>query len=536
MRYRSLDAARERAEAASQAKNRFLATISHELRTPLNGILGLNDLLLESGLTAAQETYARGVRSSGTALLALVEDLLDFSKIEAGRLDLRPEPASLERLIEEVAEILAPRAHQKGIDFAVDLDPAIPARLLVDAARLRQVVINLAGNAVKFTEAGGVTISAAVEGRTPGLRISLAVADSGPGIPPGDAERLFREFEQADPALTRRHGGAGLGLAISRRIVAAMGGSLSVAPRPGGGSIFRFALHLGGIAGERPALPSLARRRLLVVMPEGFEATVVARDLVRGGAEARRVGTVNAAAALAGAAEAAGLPYHAVLLDRRCVADPRVAMARLREAAGGRMACVLLVSPADRGEIARFREAGLDGYLVRPVWRRSLVGGTAAAIEGVGDFHPDPRDRERQAPPPVRAGASGLQILLAEDDEISALLARAVIESEGHAVTDVRDGHSAVAAAVEGEGRFDLAFLDLHMPGIDGLAAAVRIRDHERTTGRRRLPLVALTADTLPETRRAALAAGIDSVVEKPASPAVLRAAIADFAPGFGSA
>ncbi|MCC6793283.1 MAG: hypothetical protein IT336_16480, partial [Thermomicrobiales bacterium] len=308
-RYRSLDAARERAEAASRAKTRFLATISHELRTPLNGILGLNQLLLDCGLPPAEETYARGVQSSATALLALVEDLLDFSKIEAGHLDVRPEAASLDRLIGEVAEMLAPRAHQKGIDFALDLDPALPARVRVDPARLRQVMLNLAGNAVKFTESGGVTVAVTLQGRRDdGVRLVFAVADTGPGIAPGDVERLFREFEQADSALTRRHGGAGLGLAISQRIVAAMGGVLAVEPRPGGGSIFRFALDLDGAAGTVEPLPPLAGRRLLVVMPDGAEAAALARDLARAAVEARVVATLPAAAALAGAAAAAALP------------------------------------------------------------------------------------------------------------------------------------------------------------------------------------------------------------------------------------
>jgi signal transduction histidine kinase len=219
-RYRSLNLARERAEAANLAKSRFLAIVSHELRTPLNGILGLNSLLVETDLSPAQETYARGVQSSATALLSLIEDLLDFSKIEAGRLDIRPEPVHLEDVLADVATLLAGRAHQKGVDLAVDLDPAISAALRVDPARLRQVLVNLVGNAVKFTDIGSVVLAASLEAQAGGrARVSFTVSDTGPGIPPEDAERLFGEFEQADTALTRRHGGAGLGLAISRRIV-----------------------------------------------------------------------------------------------------------------------------------------------------------------------------------------------------------------------------------------------------------------------------------------------------------------------------
>ena len=530
-RYRSLNDARERAEAASLAKSRFLAIVSHEFRTPLNGILGLNSLLIETDLSAAQETYARGVQSSGTALLTLIEDMLDFSKIEAGRLDIRAEPASLEELVAEVAGLLAGRAHQKGIDLAVDVDPAIPVEVRVDPARLRQVLVNLAGNAVKFTDSGGVTIAVTAEERA-GDRVwvAFAVADTGPGIPPGEAERLFGEFEQADSALTRRHGGAGLGLAISRRIVEGMGGELTVEPRPGGGSVFRFVLDLEASAAEGRPFASLAGRRVLVVMPDGAEPAAVARGLILAGAEARVVATLNAAAALTGAAAAAALPYHAVLVDRRIAAEPEAALLRLREAAGERLSSVMLIEPGERRSVDGLRAAGFDGYLVRPVRRRSLVRLVSDVASVAGKFHADPHDTEKPAAELPRRVAAGLNVLVAEDDEISALLARAVIESHGHAVTEVRDGHAAVAAVIAAGARYAVAFLDLHMPGIDGLEAASRIRAHERAAGTPRLPIIALTADALPEMRRATLAAGIDSVLEKPVAPEALRAVLSDLA------
>jgi signal transduction histidine kinase/DNA-binding response OmpR family regulator len=530
-RYRSLNDARERAEAASLAKSRFLAIVSHEFRTPLNGILGLNSLLIETDLSPAQETYARGVQSSGTALLALIEDMLDFSKIEAGRLDIRPEPASLEELVADVAGLLAGRAHQKGIDLAVDVDPAIPAEAGVDPARLRQVLVNLAGNAVKFTDSGGVTIAVTAEEWTATrVRVAFAVADTGPGIPPGEAERLFGEFEQADSALTRRYGGAGLGLAISRRIVEGMGGELSVEPRPGGGSVFRFVLDLEASAAEGQPQASLAGRRVLVVMPDGAEPAAVARGLILAGAEARVVATLNAAAALTGAAAAAALPYHAVLVDRRLAAEPEAALLRLHEAAGERLSCVMLIEPSERRSVDGLRAAGFDGYLVRPVRRCSLVRLVSDVASVAGKFHADPHDTEKPTAEPPRRAAAGLNVLVAEDDEISALLARAVIESHGHVVTEVRDGHAAVAAVVAAGARYAVAFLDLHMPGIDGLEAASRIRAHERAAGTPRLPIIALTADALPEMRRATLAAGIDSVLEKPVAPEALRAVLSDLA------
>ncbi len=483
-RYRSLNHARERAEAASLAKSRFLATVSHEFRTPLNGILGLNSLLLETDLTSAQETYARGVQSSGTALLALIEDMLDFSRIEAGRLDIRPGPVGLEGLVAEVADLLAGRAHQKGIDIAASIDPDIPSLVEVDPARLRQVLVNLAGNGVKFTDTGGVTVAAEVQHRDGDrVLVGFTVADTGPGIPPEDAERLFGEFEQADSALTRRHGGAGLGLAISRRIVERMGGDLTVWPRHGGGSVFGFSLDLRTASIDVPLPRSLAGRRILVVMPDGAESAVIVRDLTLAGAEPRRVATVNAAAALAGAAAAAALPYDAILVDRRSAADPEGTLLRLREAAAAATPCVMLIAAGERGAVDRLRDAGYDAYLVRPVRRRSLHRIVSDVTATPGAFLVDPQDGEKPAAQRARLAPAAFDVLLAEDNEISALLARAVIEADGHTVTEVRDGHAAVLAATGASARYAAVFLDLHMPGLDGIAVAARIRDHERATG-----------------------------------------------------
>jgi signal transduction histidine kinase/DNA-binding response OmpR family regulator len=526
-RYRSLVDARERAEAASRAKSRFLATVSHEFRTPLNGILGLNRLLLETGMTPAQETYARGVQSSGTALLTLIEDMLDFSKIEAGRLDIRPEPIDLAVLVAEVAELLSAKAYRKGIDIGVDIDADLPERVVADPARLRQVLVNLVGNAVKFTEAGGITVTVAVERRMAAgrVRLALAVADTGPGIPEADAERLFGEFEQADSALTRRHGGTGLGLAISRRLVAAMGGVLTVAPAPSGGSVFRFAIEAEVVAAAITEVPPVAGLRVLVAMPDGAEAPALTRALAAAGVDARQVATLHAAAALVGAAAAAGLAYDVLLLDGRLAAggDP---VARLREAAGLSLPVVALVAPDRRAEAAGLAASGYAGFVLRPFRRASLLAVVASAAHDPAGFGVDPHDGGKPVAAPALPRQAGT-VLLAEDNEISALLARAVFESLGHAVTEVGDGLAAVAAATAEAARYDAIFLDLHMPELDGLAVAARIRAHERANALSRTPVIALTADTLPETRRAALAAGVDLVLEKPVSPDALRAALA---------
>ena len=531
-RYRSLTEARQRAEAANQAKSRVLATVSHEFRTPLNGILGLTGLLMETPLTPDQETYARAVHSSGEALLALVDDMLDFSRIEAGRLELRPSATDLESLLQDIAELLAARAHGKGIDIATDVDIALPAMVMVDAARLRQVLINLVGNGVKFTEAGGVTLGAHVAGHpSPGrATLAFAVTDTGPGIAPDETERLFGEFEQSDSALTRRHGGAGLGLAISRRIVRQMGGELTVVPGPGGGSLFGFTLDLDMAPGaERPASEdhALAGRAVLIVAPSGAEPPVLARHLGEVGVETRIVGTVNEAAAVIGAATAAGQPHDAVLVDAR-VAPAATALARIREAAGRGVPAAVLIEPGRRGDIEALRDAGFDAYLVRPVRRSSLTRIVGEIVSGSGSFCIDPSDaRPRQAAPPRRAGTT-LSVLLAEDNEINALLARAVLEGLGHDVTDVRDGLAAVEAATARAGGFDAVLMDLHMPGLDGLKAVRAIRAHERDHGMAPAAILAVTADVLAETRAEARAAGIDAVLEKPMTPDALRQALAE--------
>ncbi len=532
-RYRTLTEARQRAEAANQAKSRVLATVSHEFRTPLNGILGLAGLLMETPLTPDQETYARAVHSSGAALLALVDDMLDFSRIEAGRLELRPAPTDIEALLQEIAELLAGRAHAKGIDIAAEVDAALPSIVMVDPARLRQVLINLVGNGVKFTETGGVTLGARTSGQPVEDRVALtfSVADSGPGIAPDDVERLFGEFEQSDSALTRRHGGAGLGLAISRRIVRQMGGELTFAPAEGGGSLFAFTLELERVPGaRRPAQddPGLAGRAVLIVAPSGAEPPVLAHRLTGAGAAARLAATANEAAGLIGAATAAGQPHDAILVDARVTPDAAGALARIREAAGRRVPAAVLIEPGRRADIDQLRAAGFDAYLVRPVRRTSLTRIVGEVIAGDGGFCVDPSDaRPPQAAPTRRSGAT-LSVLLAEDNEINALLARAVLEGLGHEVTEVRDGMAAVAAATGRRGGYDAILMDLHMPGLDGLAAVRAIRDHERAEGLAAAAILAVTADVLAETRAEARAAGIDAVVEKPMTPDALRRALAD--------
>ncbi len=534
----ALDEARQRAEAASDAKSRLLATVSHEFRTPLNGILGLSALLNESGLTADQQTYARAIQSSGEALLSLVDDMLDYSSIEAGRLDLRPEPCDLATLAQGIAELLAARAHERHLDLAVDVDPHLPP-VAVDAGRLRQILINLVGNGIKFTDEGGVSLAVAPalsagDGKDR-VGVRFAVADTGTGLAPDDIERLFGEFEQSDKTRHRRHGGAGLGLAISRRLVRTMGGDIEVSAEAGGGACFTFTLDLPVAGDATDNLPRLDGTRLMLVAPDRAEAAVVRRQLERAGADVRAESAVAAAAGLTGAAVAAGQPYHAVLVDSRVAGGGGggAALTRLREAAGERTPAIVILRPRERRAPEVLRQAGFDAYLVRPVRRASLLRIVDGIMRSPEDILRDPVD-DAQAEPAAPAPGEGLEVLIAEDNEVNALLTRAVMERLGHTVAEVRDGAAAVAAVGGRERPFGAILMDLHMPELDGLDATRAIRAMEAERGWLPTPILALTADVLPATRKTAEAAGITAVLAKPMTPDSLRRALAALVPQGG--
>lgn len=554
---KELQAAREAALESSRLKSEFLATMSHEIRTPMNGVVGLTALLLETPLDQTQKQYAQGVKGAGEALLSLINDILDFSKLEAGKVDLDVRPFDPGVLVEEVAGLLTEPAHAKNLELMAYCEADVPARLQGDSGRIRQILLNLASNAVKFTAAGEVSIRVTTEtpGAQPGstVTVTFEVRDTGIGIDPSHHARLFDSFSQADASTTRRYGGTGLGLAICRRLTGAMDGDIGLDSAPGEGSTFWFRIPMAVAppsTDPAPAVGFLTGLRVLVVDDNAANRLVLESQLRGWKLQPESVPDAPAAMARAHKAAAAGEPFHLAVLDL-CMPDIdglELARELKAHAALADIELIMLTSTM-QVNAAEIADAGVREWLTKPV-RSSEFYNRLVRLMSTSEHHaqapsatrsgrpsyaessPEPSPETSFESSPASSsesspGSSRGRILVVEDNEVNQLVARATVTKFGYAVDVVADGAEAVAATART--RYAAVLMDCHMPVMDGFEATCVIRQRDGEADH--LPIIAMTAGALDGDRERCLAAGMDDYLAKPVDNAELEALLARWVP-----